>query len=241
MTESSSREAAGRRGREEHGARRLGRTLTLHVIAPLGVFYGLRWAGADQFTALLAGALLPAAGAVREIAARRRVSGVHLFVLATMALTVAVSFLSGSPRALLIRNCWGMAALGLWIAASLLTRRPFLYEAARVVLDEDRQRTWESNWERYAAFRRLLWVCSAFWAVACLADTALRITMAATLPVDLVPLLDDVLLVFTLAVILVFQRLWGRSYLRRNGLRIRGVRISALAEGRAEPGAAGAG
>ncbi|NLU71789.1 hypothetical protein HCC61_03665 [Streptomyces sp. HNM0575] len=205
------------------------------MIAPLALFYGLRWAGANQFLALLAGAAIPAAEAVRGLLTRGRAGGLQLFMLGAMALTVAVSFVSGSPRVLLIRSAWGMAALGVWMLVTLVSRRPFLYEAARVVLDEPKQRTWEGNWERYPAFRRLLWMCSAFWGAACLVDASLRIVMAMTLPVDLVPVLDDVLLVVTFAVLLLFQRVYGRACLRRHGLRRDGVRLFPVA---APPGAA---
>jgi hypothetical protein len=132
----------------------------------------------------------------------------------------SAAFVTGSPRVMLIRDGWGMAALGVWILITLLTRRPFLYEAPRVVLvEEDKREVWQANRDRYPPFRRLLWVCSAFRGAACLADTALRVILAMTMPIDLVLVLDDVLLAATVAVILLFQRLYGRSFPRRGGWR----------------------
>jgi hypothetical protein len=64
--------------------------------------------------------------------------------------------------------------------------------------------------------------------VAFLADAALRVLMAATLPIDLVPLLDDALLVVTLAALVGHQRHYGRAYLRRHGLRMHGVHLSRV-------------
>lgn len=212
-----------------HGG--VSRVLLIDVIAPLVVFYGLREMGVSQFLALLAGALIPLAGLVHGLVTEGRVSGVRLFVLGTMTLTVAMSLITGSPRVLLIRNAWGMAALGVWMLLTLFARRPFLYEAARVVFTEDRQRVWARNWDRYPPLRRLLWTLSACWGVACLADACLRVVMATTLPIDLVPILDDVLLVVTLATILLVQRAYGRPYLRRNGLRLRGADIVPIGTG----------
>ncbi|HZE41025.1 MAG TPA: VC0807 family protein [Stackebrandtia sp.] len=206
----------------------LSRVLAVEIIAPLVLFYGLRWLGVGQFPALLAGAIIPAAGAVRDFVAERRVGGVRIFVLGTMALTVAMSFVSGNPRVLLIRNGWGTAALGGWMLVTLLARRPFLYEAARVVFDEDKRQIWERDWEQYPPFRRLLRICTALWGVAFLADAAVRVILAFSLPVDAVPALDDVLLVVTIAVILVLQRVYGRSYMKRHGLRMRGVHITPV-------------
>ncbi|GAA2666533.1 VC0807 family protein [Streptomyces lunalinharesii] len=205
------------------------RLLLGHVVVPLALFYGLRWLGVNQFLALLAGAVLPTAGMVRGFVTERRIGGLSLFVLGTMGLTVAMSFVTGSPRLLLIRNGWGMAALGVWMLCTLLSRRPFLYEATRIVVDEDARRALQDAWDRHPAFRRMLWICSAFWGVACLVDSAGRVVMAMTLPVDLVPLLDDVLLGVTVLAILAFQRFFGRAFLRRNGLRSRGLVVTPLA------------
>ena len=182
------------------------RVLLVHVIVPLVLFYGLRWLGVDQFLALLAGAVIPVAGVVHGIIVERRIGGLQIFMLGTMGLTVAMSFVTGSPRLLLIRNGWGMAAIGVWMLCTLLSGRPFLYAATRIVVDEDRQRTLEANWDRYPAFRRVMWICSAFWGVACLVDSTVRVILAMTLPVDLVPVLDDVLLAVTVLAILAFQR-----------------------------------
>ncbi|MEV6847367.1 VC0807 family protein [Actinoplanes sp. NPDC051411] len=202
---------------------RLSRTLLLDVVAPLAVFYGLRAAGASPLLALLAGAVLPLAGAARDLAGRRRPDGVRVFVLAVMTVTVAASLITGSPRALLVRSAVMMAALGLFLLFTLRARRPFLYAAAQTVLPPGKQRVWQDNWDRHPPFRRLLWLLSAVWALGCLLDAAIRLALALTLPIDSVPALDAALLVATLAVLLAVQRIFGRAYLRRHGLRLRGV------------------
>lgn len=207
----------------------LSRVLLVHVLVPLALFYGLRWMGVNQFLALLAGAVIPAAGAVRGLVVERRVGGLQVFMLGTMGLTVAMSFVTGSPRLLLVRNGWGMAAVGVWMLGTVAARRPFLYEATRIVVDLDGQRRLAANWDRYPAFRRMLRMCSAFWGAACLLDSALRAVLAMTLPVDLVPVLDDVLLGVTVLAILAFQRFFGRGYLRRHGLHSRGLVVTPVA------------
>jgi len=207
---------------------RAARLPLLEIAGPLVLFYGLRWLGVNQFAALLAGSAIPAALAIRGLIAERRVSGVRLFVLGTMAVTVAGSFVTGSPRALLLRGAILTGALGFFLLGTLFFRRPFLYEAGRVVFDEDGRRAWAENWDRILPFRRLLWRISLVWGIACLADAVLRIGIAMLLPVDVVPLLDDGLLVVTLLALVAFQHFYGRAYLRRNGLRRQGARIVAL-------------
>lgn len=202
----------------------------LEILAPLVLFYGLRWLGVNQFVALLAGSVIPAVGAVRGLVAERRISGVRVFVLGTMAVTVAGSFVSGSPRALLLRSAILTVALGFFLLSTLFFRRPFLYEAARVVFDEDKQQVWQRNWDEFPVFRQLLWRISLIWGLACLADAAVRVVVALLLPVDVVPVLDDGLLVVTLVVLVAVQRFYGRAFLRRNGLRLHGVHLVPLAE-----------
>ncbi|MGW6276204.1 VC0807 family protein [Kribbella sp. NPDC055071] len=204
------------------------RPLFLELLLPLIVFYGLRLAGTSQFVALLAGALVTAAATVVHVIRERRVGGIQLFVLGTMVVTVAVSFISGNPRVLLIRNGWGTAALGIWCLLSLAARRPFLYEGGRLILPPEKAEQWAQNWESHEVFRNVLRTCTAVWGVAFLVDAAVRVVMAATLPIDVVPLLDDVLLVVTLVALVVFQRTYARSRLHRDGLRLRGVRVVSV-------------
>lgn len=201
------------------------RKLILHVLAPLVAFYGLRALGVPAFAALLAGAAVSGAAAVHSAATERRIGGVQLFVLATMALTVLFGLIAGDPRLLLIRNGWGTAALGAWALLSLLGRRPFLLTTGTIALSEDKVATWERNWAQHAPFRTLLRRCTALWGALFLLDAVLRVAMAFTLPVDLVPALDDALIAVTIIVILLVQRTYGRSFLRKHGLRLRGVDI----------------
>ncbi|WP_020638131.1 VC0807 family protein [Amycolatopsis balhimycina] len=154
------------------------------------------------------------------------------FVLGAMAVTVASSFVSGSPRALLLRGVVLMAALGVFLLLSVRARRPFLYEAAMTVLDQDKQRTWRRNWDEHPPFRRLVRLCSALWAAACLLDAGLRAVIVLVLPIDAVPAAELVLLLVTLAALVVVQRVFGRTFLRRHGLRMRGVEISPTAAAR---------
>ncbi|MFI7611557.1 VC0807 family protein [Nonomuraea terrae] len=207
--------------------RALYRLLAIEIAGPLLIFYGLRAAGVSQWLALLAGAVLPAGRAVHGIVKERRVSGVTLFVLGTMSLTVAMSSVTGEARVLLIRDAWGSAAMALWLLLSVLWAKPALYEA-RMFMAGDRRAAWESSWERRPAFRRALWVFTAVWGVAFALDIAVRVLMAMTLPIDLVPVLDDVLLAVTLLALVAIQRSWGPRYLRRHGLAMRGAEVYRL-------------
>lgn len=204
------------------------RALGPDLLLPLAVFYGARAAGMESAPALLLMAAASAARAVCSVATGRRITGLNAFVLGAVALSVAMTFVTGSPRVLLIRAAWGTAALGLLLLASMFAKRPLLFSAANQIFDADKRREWAANWDRYPVFRRLLRICTAVWGVVLLLDCAVRVVLASTLPVDVVPVLDDVLLVLVILALFGFQRTYGRRELRRAGLRMRGVHISSL-------------
>lgn len=211
-----------------HDLKPLLRRIGPDVLGPVAVFYLARIAGVDQTTALLLAAAVPVVRAARSFAAEGRVSGLTLFMLGAVALSAAMSLVTGDPRLLLVRAAWGTAALGLLLLATLFARRPLLCSAANQLFDADRSREWAENWDRYPAFRRVLWSCTAFWGVLFLLDAAGRVVMALTLPIDVVPLLDDVLLVVVVIALLAFQRVVGRRMLRNAGLRLQGTTITPL-------------
>jgi uncharacterized membrane protein YfcA len=207
---------------------KLSRVLLIEVVAPLAIFYGLRAAGVDQLWALLAGVAIVMASGLHQAISERRIGGVRLFVLGLMIFSVMLTAVTGSPRALLIRSALGMAALGLFLLASLRARHPFLFTAAQLVLPQDRHQAWQDSWDRHPAFRRVLWQLSAVWAAGCLLDAAVRAVLALQLPVDTVPAFDTALLVVTLAVLLAVQRFYGRAALRRHGLRLNGLTVEEI-------------
>lgn len=205
------------------------RRLGPDLLGPVAVFYLARIAGAGQTAALLLAAAVPVVRAARSLVTEGRVSGLTLFVLGGVGLSAVMSLVTGDPRLLLVRAAWGTAAIGTLLMATLFARKPLLFSAANQLFDADSRSEWAENWDRYPAFRRVLRSCTAFWGVMFLLDAAGRVVMALTLPIDLVPLLDDVLLGVVVILLLVFQRVVGRRMLRKAGLRLQGATITRLA------------
>ncbi|RPE27648.1 VC0807 family protein [Kitasatospora cineracea] len=160
------------------------------IAVPVALYYGLRAAGVGVFVALLAGAFLPALTTAVQWLRTRSLEGMAGFVAGTMLLGVAAALVSGSPRFLLAKDGWLTGVAGLWFLISIRARRPLLFHGGRPLL-EGRFRSdgtsWDVLWEREPAFRRIWRVSTAIWGVAMLLDAAVRVVMAYTLPMDLVP------------------------------------------------------
>jgi hypothetical protein len=188
------------------------RALLLDVAAPLAAYYALRAAGVPDVVALALGAVPPAVSAVLTAVRERRVEPVALLVLAAVVLGLVATAITGDPRELLVRHAWLSLPFGLWLLASLRAARPFCFAATRMLLPH-RATVMDELWTRDAAFRRAWRQITVVWGAAMLTDTALRVLMASTLPVPVVPALDTALTVTTLLVLQVPTHL----LLRRSG------------------------
>ncbi len=180
--------------------------IALDFAVPVALFYLLRAAGVSAYLALLAGAVASLVSAAVSLVRDRRVNGVAAFMTTLLLLSTLVSLIGGSPRFLLAREAWLTGVAGLWFIASCWAApRPLAYTFARAI-GEGRfgwPPDWEGLWERAPRFRRMWCVASAMWGVGTLVDAVLRWVMAYSLPIDLVPLLTQVLFAVTGVVLFV--------------------------------------
>ena len=170
------------------------------IAAPIAVYYGMRGAGASVWLALVCGAIFPAAGAVAGLLWHRRVDTMGLLVLATLAASAILSLTTGSPRALLARDGLITGAWAAYMYLSLLASGPATFIVSRPLLEGRRvydpatrgwvrpaATSWDELWQGLPRFRRIWRVCTVIWGTAILADAIIRVIMAYTLPVGVVP------------------------------------------------------
>ena len=199
--------------------------------APIAAYYLLHGLGVSNLTALGVGAAFPALGAAYTLATKRRADGVALFVLATMALSVAVSAVTREPRFLLAKDglITGLWGCGSW-PASAPAGRPAAFVFARPLMEGRRAfavRNWDALWQAEPGFRRIWRVSSVMWGTGLLADAVIRVVMSYTLPVHLVPGLGGALWPVTFVVLQIvtnvyyqlagLNRMLGARWLRRAG------------------------
>jgi hypothetical protein len=203
------------------GGRSLAGRIVLYLVAPIFLYYGLHQAGLTDVQALLIGAGASALSTAFTAIRKRRFDGLAVAMTTLLLLSSGVSLLSGSPRFLLARDGGITAITGIWFFASLLGKRPLTFSFARPLLEGRKLfdptirqwvaptgPSWDTLWERVPAFRQLWRVTAAIWGTCTLLDAVIRVVMAYTLPIDVVPGLAGVLWPVTFMLLQVITNLY---------------------------------
>lgn len=197
---------------------------------PSLVFYGLRAVGVGQWWALILGGLVVGIRVVWGIVRERKLNGIALFSLSMLVLGNVISLLTGDPRLLLARESWITSIVGLWMLASLFARRPVLFTGAKLLMPSQEARDdWENSW-RHPEFRHVMRASTVIWAVLLMADTIVRIVMAYTLPIDIVPALTTAQLLVLILVMHLGIRVYGRIYAGRRKFKMEGTKFVRVEE-----------
>lgn len=178
------------------------RPLLIDVGIPVGSYYLLRDGfGASLWLSLALSSIGPAVRAVAGIAAERRANLLALLMLAVNVAGIAVSFLTGDPRAMIAKDSIVSSVIAFAILGSVALRRPLMSAGLKPFVTRG-QPAREAAWERLSAesprFHRLELLFSAIWGLALLAECAARLIGAYTLPVTTMVWLGTV---FTLGAI----------------------------------------
>ncbi|MFI7121744.1 VC0807 family protein [Amycolatopsis sp. NPDC049868] len=198
---------------EAGSQRELVMSLLINAVAPIVVFYGVRAAGADQWTALMLGLVAPAAKTVHSVITKRRIDMLAGLVMTVLLLSVALSFLTGSPRTLLARDGWVTAVAGIWILLTL-PRIPYYLYALKTFTGGALRERINAAWRDTAAFRRVVRVCTVIWGSALLLDAVSTVVLAYTMPVDSVPLIGGLKIV----VLIILAEVFSQVTFRRKGV-----------------------
>lgn len=169
--------------------------LVVDIALPIGLYYVLRTTGIGDHAALLVSSLIPGLSLVSDLLRRRRPDGLSLFMTVMMLGSAAVSLLIQDTRFLLAKDGWITAVAGLWFLGTVRGDRPLALIFSRLLLEGrigPHRESWDLLWERLPAFRRIWRVVTAIYGVGLLLDAAVRVVMAYTLPVEVVPGLGGV-------------------------------------------------
>lgn len=198
--------------------RQLGIQLAIDIVVPLLLFYVLRRAGTPLLTASVISGAVPGLHTLFSLA-RGRADLLGLVMLTLFTAGTIVAFLRGDPRIIFAKDGWLTGLLGLWVIVSLWTRQPFMMHLGRTIATvkkgAEAAAGWERRWDLEPRFRRDIRLVSWVIGIVLVLDAVVRVVIAYTLPVDVLPLATNVQYVVMLTGLLG----WFFPYTARRGLR----------------------
>jgi formate-dependent nitrite reductase membrane component NrfD len=183
------------------------RPLVIDIGIPVGSYYLLRNAfGLSLWLSLALGGIGPAVRATAGLVAKRELNGLAVLMLAVSLAGIAVSFLTGDPRAMMAKDSIVSSVIAFAILGSVVLRRPLMSAGLKPFMTRgDPRRT--AAWDRLSAasprFRQLELLFSVIWGLALLAECAARLVGAYALPVTTMAWLGTVMTLGAIAVAIV--------------------------------------
>jgi len=193
----------------------------------LAAYFVAHWLGASDYVALLCGSAA-ALARVLWVAVRTRKFDVFAAVMLGVFLVgLGLSFVTGSPKFLLVKESFGTGIAGLAFVVSCFVGRPLIFHAALRMQEGDPQRAeqFEQKWRDLPGFRRSFRIMSAAWGIGLLFDAIVRIPLVLSLSTSSAVTASTVLFVATM----VLLALWNVRYIKRIQAR------AAAAEAAPEP------
>ncbi|WP_367127732.1 VC0807 family protein [Saccharothrix sp. HUAS TT1] len=173
---------------------------------PLVAYYALHLLGASDWVALLA-ATATATGRLVWVALRtRQVTWFAAVMMMVFGLGLALGFLSGDPRFLLVKDSFGTAGAGLVHLISLAGARPFALAAVQTWKPAQAAEFGEL-YRTVPETRRLFRLSGLVWGVGLIAEAVLRLPVIYLVPVDVAVGLSALMMAVFVAAILTWNLL----------------------------------
>ncbi|HEX4060275.1 MAG TPA: VC0807 family protein [Streptosporangiaceae bacterium] len=178
--------------------------LLIDVAVPLAIYCALRdGAGLSLWLSLAAGSVVPAIRSITGLAIDRRLNPLAALMLAVNVAGIAVSFWAGDPRLLIAKDAVISSVIGFAMLISAGAGRPLMSAGLEPFVTRgrgDRIAAWHRLRTGSARFRRLESRFTMIWGLALLADCAVRLWGALTLPVGTMAWLGTVILLGAIGV-----------------------------------------
>ena len=183
------------------------RPLLIDVGIPVGTYYLLRDAfGLSLWLSLALSSIGPAVRSITGLMAERKLNLLAALILAVNLAGIAVSFLTGDPRAMIAKESAVSSVIAFAILGSVALRRPLMSAGLKPFMTKGEPRR-TAAWDRLSAasprFRRLELAFSTIWGLALLAECAASLVGAYTLPVTTMVWLGTVMTLGAIGVAIV--------------------------------------
>ena len=163
------------------------RPLAVDIGIPVGTYFLLRDGfGLSLWLSLALSSIGPAVRSIAGLVAERKLNLLAMLMLAVNLAGIAVSFLTGDPRAMIAKDSIVSSVIAFAILGSVALRRPLMSAGLKPYMirgKAERMVAWDRLSVASPRFRRLELAFSAIWGLALLAECAARLVGAYTLPV----------------------------------------------------------
>ena len=183
------------------------------VAAPMAVYGLLKLLGASQLWGLVIGAAFALGGTVVNTIAHRRLDRIGVFVIIEIAISIGLIFVTGSPRILLAKPSVYTLAAGIFVLFSAFAEKPINYDVIRNIAMQggaERGVIFDRVWQTSPQFRRTLRASLVGWGVILLVDTAARLWVVFTYPVEQAAWASNIPHFVSIGVLAAFSALMGR-------------------------------
>ncbi|GAA3297548.1 hypothetical protein Dvina_48810 [Dactylosporangium vinaceum] len=194
------------------GALAILKSLLWDVGLSLGAYFVAHWLGASDYVALLCGSVAALARMLWVAVRARKFDMFAAVMLGVFLAGLGLSFVTGSPKFLLVKESFGTGIAGLAFVVSCFVGRPLIYHAALRMQEGDPARAaeFDQKWRDQPGFRHTFRVMSAAWGGGLLFDAVVRIPLVLALSTSAAVTASTALFVTTM----VLLALWSVRYVR---------------------------
>ena len=183
---------------------------------PLVGYYGLHLLGASDWVALLVATLAAGVRLVWVAVRNREITWFAAVMLAVFGLGLALAFVGGDARFLLIKDSFGTALVGIVFLASLFAGKPLTLSAFQTWQPREAAEM-EEYYRTLPPIRTMFRRSAVVWGVGLLLEATLRIPLIYLLPIDVMVGLSTGMMV----TVIVGLSVWNAWYGQRGGAKAR--------------------
>ncbi len=180
----------------------LARQLLRDAGVPMAAYYVLHAAGASDLIALGAGTVLSGVFVIAEIVRKRRFDPFAAVILASFALGLVLTFISGDARFVVAKDSFTTALIGAAFLGSTLAGKPLIYVSAQRGMSAEAAAVFRERYRTTPQMRRTLGSLSVVWGAGLCLEAALRVFLVYRLPIPTMVWLSTVMMAITFAVLI---------------------------------------
>ncbi|AHH19137.1 hypothetical protein NONO_c43530 [Nocardia nova SH22a] len=180
----------------------LGRQLLRDAGVPMAAYYALHAAGASDLIALGAGTVISGGFVIAEVVRQRRLDPFAAVILASFALGLVLTFVSGDARFVVAKDSFTTALIGAAFLGSTLVGKPLIYVSAQRGMSDEAAAAFRERYRTTPGMRRTLGSLSIVWGAGLCLEAALRVFLVYHLPIPTMVWLSTVMMIATFGVLI---------------------------------------